>query len=46
MIHAEFEAATEMIRHGLDRLEIPGPEIDAYLEEIRQLRYRQETMEG
>jgi CPA2 family monovalent cation:H+ antiporter-2 len=41
VIHAEFEAGVEMIRQGLDRLGIPDPRVDAYLEGVRQHRYRQ-----
>jgi CPA2 family monovalent cation:H+ antiporter-2 len=40
VIHAEFEASTEMIRQGLDRLGIPDPEVDDYLERVRNARYR------
>jgi len=43
VIHAEFEAGTEMIRQGLDRLGLPDPEVDAYIEKVRQHRYRQEA---
>ena len=46
VIHAEFEAGTEMIRQGLDRLGIPDPAVDTYLEQVRQHRYRQEGWEG
>jgi CPA2 family monovalent cation:H+ antiporter-2 len=42
VIHAEFEAGTEMIRQGLDRLGLPDSEVDAYLEDVRQYRYRHE----
>ena len=42
VIHAEFEAGTEMIRQGLDRLGIPDGDVDAYIEQVRQHRYRQE----
>jgi CPA2 family monovalent cation:H+ antiporter-2 len=42
VFHAEFEAATEMIRDALERLEQPLEEIDAYIAEIRQFRYRHE----
>ncbi|HZO90895.1 MAG TPA: cation:proton antiporter [Chthonomonadaceae bacterium] len=45
VIHAEFEAGTEMIRQALDRLGFADPEVDAYIEEIRQRRYRQEAEE-
>lgn len=45
VIHAEFEAGTEMIRQGLDRLGFPDPEVDAYIERVRQHRYRQEQEE-
>jgi K+:H+ antiporter len=43
VIHAEFEAATEMIRQGLDRLGFPDPEVDVYIEHVRQHRYRQDA---
>ncbi len=42
VIHAEFEAATEIIRQGLHRLKVEDNEIDAYLETVRQRRYRHE----
>ncbi len=42
VIHAEFEAGTEMMRQGLDRLGFPDAEVDAYIESVRQHRYRQE----
>jgi CPA2 family monovalent cation:H+ antiporter-2 len=42
VIHAEFEAGTEMIRQGLDRLGLGDAEVDAYIENVRQHRYRQE----
>lgn len=41
VIHAEFEAGTEMIRQGLDRLGFPDPEVDIYIESVRQQRYRE-----
>jgi len=44
VIHAEFEAGTEMIRQGLDRLGVPDTEVDRYIDEVRQHRYREETM--
>lgn len=40
VIHAEFEAGTEMIRQGLDRLGFPDPEVDTYIDFVRQHRYR------
>lgn len=40
VVQAEFEAASEMVRQGLDRLGFPDPEVDAYLEELRAARYR------
>jgi CPA2 family monovalent cation:H+ antiporter-2 len=43
VIHAEFEAGTEMIRQGLDRLGFADAEVDAYINEVRLHRYRQET---
>lgn len=42
VVHAEFEAGTEIIRQGLDRLGFPDPEVDAYIEEVREQRYRHE----
>jgi monovalent cation:H+ antiporter-2, CPA2 family len=42
VIHAEFEAGTEMIRQGLDRLGFPDEEVDRYIEEVRQHKYREE----
>lgn len=46
VIHAEFEAGTEMIRQGLDRLGFPDLEVDTYIERVRQHRYRQELEEA
>lgn len=43
VIHAEFEAGTEMIRQSLDRLGFADPDVDTYIEEVRQHRYRQEA---
>jgi monovalent cation:H+ antiporter-2, CPA2 family len=40
VVHAEFEAATVIIRHGLARLGQPAEETEAYIEQIRQVRYR------
>jgi CPA2 family monovalent cation:H+ antiporter-2 len=42
VVHAEFEAGTEMIRQGLDRLGFPDAEVDAYIEGVRQHKYRDE----
>lgn len=42
VIHAEFEAGTEMIRQTLDRLRVADGATDAYLDGIRQHRYREE----
>jgi CPA2 family monovalent cation:H+ antiporter-2 len=42
VIHAEFEAGTEMIRQTLDRLGFPDPEVDEYILNVRLLRYRVE----
>jgi CPA2 family monovalent cation:H+ antiporter-2 len=42
VIHAEFEAGTEMIRQGLDRLGFGDAEVDTYLDEVRSHRYREE----
>lgn len=44
VIHAEFEAGTEMIRQGLDRLGFPDSEVDTYLNEVRLHRYREEQV--
>lgn len=41
VIHAEFEAGTEMIRQGLDRLGFPDPQVDDYIEQVREIRYRE-----
>ncbi|HEU4753326.1 MAG TPA: NAD-binding protein, partial [Armatimonadota bacterium] len=41
VIQAEFEAGVEMIRQALDRLGFPDPQVDAYLERVREERYRQ-----
>lgn len=43
VIHAEFEAGTEMIRQGLDRLGFPDRKVDLYIEGVRQHRYRDES---
>lgn len=40
VIHAEFEAGTEMIRQSLDRLGLVDSDVDAYINEVRQHRYR------
>lgn len=40
VIHAEFEAGTEMIRQALDRLGFADSEVDNYIENVRQHRYR------
>jgi CPA2 family monovalent cation:H+ antiporter-2 len=40
-VHAEFEAGTEMIRQGLDRLGLPDPTVDEYIESLRQRWYAQ-----
>jgi CPA2 family monovalent cation:H+ antiporter-2 len=42
IFHAEFEAATGVIRHVLGHLHCPHEEIDTYIEEIRKFRYRHE----
>lgn len=42
VVHAEFEAATEIIRLGLARLGQPPDETEAYLQVIRGERYRRE----
>ena len=43
VVHAEFEAGAEMIRQTLDCLGFPDPEVDGYIEEVRQHRYRNES---
>jgi CPA2 family monovalent cation:H+ antiporter-2 len=43
VIHAEFEAGAEMIRQTLDRLGFADPDVDGYLEGVRQHRYRGTT---
>jgi monovalent cation:H+ antiporter-2, CPA2 family len=43
IIHAEFEAGTEMIRQCLDRLGFADMEVDTYILAVRQHRYRVET---
>jgi CPA2 family monovalent cation:H+ antiporter-2 len=45
VIHAEFEAGTEMIRQGLDRLGFVDAEVDNYINQVRQHRYREEEGE-
>ncbi|GAB4463525.1 MAG: cation:proton antiporter [Armatimonadaceae bacterium] len=42
VVHAEFEAGTEMIRQGLTRLNIAPDEIRSYIGTLRQHRYRHE----
>ncbi|MGV3719887.1 MAG: cation:proton antiporter [Actinomycetota bacterium] len=46
VIHAEFEASSIIIRHGLERLGCTTPEIEEYLTEIRRFRYRQDPTEA
>jgi CPA2 family monovalent cation:H+ antiporter-2 len=43
VIHAEFEAGTEMIRQGLDRLGFADKEVDSYINEVRHHRYREDS---
>lgn len=45
VVQAEFEAGTEMIRQSLDRLGFADQEVDAYIEGVRQERYRREEEE-
>lgn len=45
VVQAEFEAGTEMIRQSLDRLGFADQEVDAYIEGVRQERYRKEEEE-
>jgi CPA2 family monovalent cation:H+ antiporter-2 len=40
VFHAEFETATGMIREGLSGLGVSDKEIETYLDEIREDRYR------
>jgi CPA2 family monovalent cation:H+ antiporter-2 len=42
VVYAEFEAGMEMVRQSLDRLGFPDPEVDQYISEVRQVRYRDE----
>jgi CPA2 family monovalent cation:H+ antiporter-2 len=42
VVHAEFEAGTELIRQGLDRLGFRDQEVDTYIEKVREQRYRHE----
>jgi CPA2 family monovalent cation:H+ antiporter-2 len=42
VVHAEFEAGTEMIRQGLGTLGLDGSEIETYIADVRQHRYRNE----
>ena len=41
VVHAEFEAATEMIRQSLTRLGIADTAVRTYIEDVRQYRYRE-----
>lgn len=43
VFYAEFDAATTIIRQALARLEIPREEIDAYVDRVREERYREEA---
>lgn len=42
VVHAEFEAATSIIRHGLAQLGCPADETEEYIDQIRAVRYRYE----
>jgi monovalent cation:H+ antiporter-2, CPA2 family len=42
VIHGEFESGVEMIRQTLDHLGFSDDEVDTYVEEVRQHRYRSE----
>ncbi len=42
VIHGEFEAGTEMIRQSLDRLGFTTNDVEDYIDDVRQHRYRQE----
>lgn len=41
VIHAEFEAGTEMIRQSLHRLGVGSEAVDTYIDTVRQHRYRE-----
>ncbi|MCW3060467.1 MAG: sodium/hydrogen exchanger [Capsulimonas sp.] len=43
VIHAEFEAGTEMIRQSLSRLELSDSTVQEYIDGVRQHRYRREA---
>lgn len=40
VVQAEFEAAVEMVRQGFERLGFAHTEVDAYLDDLRESRYR------
>jgi CPA2 family monovalent cation:H+ antiporter-2 len=42
VVHAEFEAATAVIRYGLSQLGCPESETEEYIDQIRAVRYREE----
>jgi CPA2 family monovalent cation:H+ antiporter-2 len=42
VVHAEFEAATAVIRYGLTQLGCPESETEEYIDKIRAVRYREE----
>lgn len=42
VVHAEFEASTEIIRHTLAHLSVPPDDTNTYLQQIRAFRYRRE----
>lgn len=43
VVHAEFEAAAEIVRRSLERLEVPEEEIVDYIDQIRMRRYMYHT---
>ena len=43
VIHAEFEAGTEMIRQSLQRLDLSDTTVQKYIDGVREHRYRREA---
>ncbi|BDI32139.1 hypothetical protein CCAX7_41900 [Capsulimonas corticalis] len=43
VIHAEFEAGTEMIRQSLSRLDLSDTKVQEYIDGVREHRYRREA---
>jgi monovalent cation:H+ antiporter-2, CPA2 family len=46
VIHAEFEAAMEIVQQGLERLGFPGPEVRAFVASSRYHSYRRLVREA